>query len=167
MDASHITPFIESTKNVFSTMLKLQVSVGKPYMLDNLQSRYDISGIIGMSGDVVGMVVLSFPSASAAAVVSKFVGNPVSVDSDDFADAVGELVNMVSGAAKAKFEGKSVSISCPSVVIGPNHKVAQPSDTTCICIPCTSACGEFSLDVAIRDAMRGQRSAAVAAAAKA
>ena len=35
---------------------------------------------------------------------------------EDFTDAVGELVNMISGGAKALLEGKEVSMGCPSVV---------------------------------------------------
>jgi chemotaxis protein CheX len=149
MDATYVKPFIESVQSVFETMVHLPVRFEKAY-LSEAMPRYDISGIIGMSGEVVGSVVLSFPSSSAALIVAKFVGSELSLDSADFADAVGELVNMISGAAKAKFEGKSVSISCPSVIIGAQHRVAQPSDTKCVCLPCATECGSFAIDIAIR-----------------
>jgi chemotaxis protein CheX len=61
-----------------------------------------------------------------------------------------ELVNMISGAAKAKFEGKNVSISCPSVVVGKGHKVQQPSDALCITIPFDCPGGSFSVEVAMK-----------------
>lgn len=149
VDVAYINPFIRSTKQVFSTMLKLDVTIGKPTISSTLP-RYDVSGIIGMSGDVVGSVVLSFPTPVARQIVGKFIGQEHPPESEDFADAVGELVNMISGAAKSQFEGKSVSISCPSVIIGAGHQVARPSDTMCISIPCTVYCGSFSIDVAIR-----------------
>jgi chemotaxis protein CheX len=63
---------------------------------------------------------------------------------------VGELVNMVSGGAKAQFSGKEVSISCPSVVIGNSHQVFGRKDVVAICIPCESDCGEFNVEVSIR-----------------
>jgi hypothetical protein len=59
---------------------------------------------------------------------------------------------MISGAAKAKFEGKNVSISCPSVVIGRGHKVQQPSDALCITIPFECPAGAFSVEVAMKNA---------------
>lgn len=149
MDVSYINPFIESTQRVFSTMLDLEVEIGKPYTSKTLP-RHDVSGIIGMSGDVVGSVVLSFPTPLAKQVIGTFIGSEVETDSEDFADAVGELVNMISGAAKAQFEGKSVSISVPSVVIGSAHQVMPPSKSVCVSIPCKVYCGEFSIDVAIR-----------------
>lgn len=148
MDAFFIKPFIESTKAVFSTMLRSEVSFGRPRMLD-APPRFDVSGIIGMSGDVVGAVVLSLPAEVAVRIVERFAGAPFEVGTDDFSDAVGELVNMISGGAKAKFTNKSVSISCPSVVIGKGHTVQRPSKTPCVSIPCRTQFGNFSIDVSI------------------
>ncbi len=152
MDASYIMPFIESTKNVFRTMLQLEVTCGKPVVEAAMPSVvFDVSGIIGMSGDVQGSVILGFSLDTAEKVVAKFVGMPVAPDTDDFGDAVGEVLNMISGGAKAKFDGKMVSISCPSVVVGKEHKVRQMSDATCVKIPCNSECGEFSVEVSIKE----------------
>jgi chemotaxis protein CheX len=123
----------------------------------------EVSGIIGMSGDMQGMVVLSFPTSTARNVIRAFTGMDMDPASPDFADAVGELVNMISGAAKAKFEGRNVSISCPSVVIGKGHKVQQPSDAVCITIPFECAGGPFSVEVAIKHAKVAAQPAAAAA----
>ncbi len=150
LDPLYVTAFIAATQSFFQTMLCQEVSFGKPVpgRLPHLDS--DISGIVGMTGDVVGTVVLSLPTESAAKIVESFVGSVIDPQSHDFADAIGELVNMISGNAKAKFEGLDVRISCPSVVIGKGHSVQQPSDSVCISIPCDSSCGGFSVDVTIK-----------------
>ena len=151
MDAQSITAFVASTHQVFSTMLSLTVTAGKPYSGSTVPLfESEVSGIIGMSGDVQGMVVLSFPTATACNVIRAFTGADMDPSSPDFADAVGELVNMISGAAKAKFECTNVSISCPSVVLGRGHRVAQPSDATCITIPFACSAGQFSVEVAMK-----------------
>ena len=116
-----------------------------------------------MTGDVVGTVVLSLPAATASKIVECFVGSVIKMEDDDFADAVGELVNMISGGAKAKFEGEEVRISCPSVVIGKGHTVQQTSGSVCISIPCESACGGFSVGVSIKKAGVSQASESAAA----
>jgi chemotaxis protein CheX len=152
MDASYITPFIASIQNVFSTMLQLPVTIGSPSIKNAPAPSYDVSGIIGMSGDVAGSVVLSFPQKTALRLVALFTGTEMKPDNPDFPDAVGELTNMVSGNAKGMFSGKrKVTISCPSVVIGPNHTVARPKDVPCIVIPCSTDCGDFVVEVAIQD----------------
>ena len=123
MDSSYILPFVNSIQNVFETMIQLPVTVEKPVLKEAGAPNYDISGIIGMSGDVEGSVVLSFPTTTAERVISLFTGMELVYTHEDFPDAIGELVNMISGGAKAKFAGKQVSITCPSVVIGSDHIV--------------------------------------------
>ena len=150
MDQSYIIPFVKSVQNVFETMLQLPVQIGQPEIKHPGDSGHDVSAIIGMSGDVEGSVVLSFPTATALRVVSIFTGEELDAGHEDFADAVGELVNMVSGGAKAQFAGKSVSISCPSVVVGQSHQVYGRKDVVAICIPCDSDCGDFNVEVSIR-----------------
>lgn len=153
MDASYITPFVESTKTVFSTMLQMAVTCSAPEPESAIPSaQYDVSGIIGLSGDVMGSVLLCLPQATAEKMVSQFVGMEVAPDGDDFCDAIGELINMISGGAKAKFDGKNVSISCPSVVLGAGHKIQQMSDAICIRIPCTAECGVFAVEVCMKAA---------------
>ncbi len=153
MDARSITHFIASTHQVFETMLSMPVTPGKPSACCTVPSfQSDVSGVIGMTGDVVGMVVLSFPLSTARGVLKAFTGTDIDPSSPDFSDAVGELVNMISGAAKARFEGLSVSISCPSVILGPGHRVQQVSDATCIVIPFECPAGKFVVEVAMRKA---------------
>jgi chemotaxis protein CheX len=151
MDAAYIKPFIASIQNVFSTMLQLQVTVQAPYLKAADSPTQDISGIIGMSGDVVGSVVLSFPTSAAENVVALFCGQRLTAGTPDFADAIGELVNMVCGGAKALFRDKKVSISCPSVVIGAGHTVARQSDVPCVVIPCATDCGTLNIEVSIKE----------------
>ena len=150
MDNSYIIPFVKSVQKVFSTMLQLSVEVESPFIKKAGEPAHDVSGIIGMSGDVKGAVVLSFPTKTAERVVSLLVGSEMPYTHPDFTDAIGELVNMVSGGAKAQFTGKKVSISCPSVVIGSDHIVFSAKDVTNIMIPCSCDCGKFAVEVSIR-----------------
>ncbi len=150
MDQSYILPFIKSVQNVFETMLQLPVEIGQPEIRKSAGPAHDVSGIIGMSGDVEGTVVLSFPTATAERAISLFTGMALEHTHEDFAAAVGELVNMVSGGAKAQFTGKKVSISCPSVIVGSGHQVFNRSDIVSILIPCTSDVGTFCVEVAMQ-----------------
>jgi len=160
MDASFITPFVTSIQNVFSTMLQLRVDIGEPKVKNAAEASHDVSGIIGMSGDITGSIVLSFPKDTAERVVSLFCGEEFACGSADFADAIGELVNMVSGGAKAQFPDKrDVSISVPSVVVGDNHSIANQSDAPCVVIPCSTDCGELCIEIAIKDQAQAKAAA--------
>jgi chemotaxis protein CheX len=160
MDPQYITPFIISIQNVFSTMLQLPVTIEEPRLKSGNKATYDVSGIIGMAGDVSGSVVLSFRSDTAQRLVALFVGQELPPEHPDFADAVGELVNMVSGNAKGLFTGKSVSIGCPNVIVGEKHNIATASDTPCVVIPCMTDCGELTIEIAIRESTTAASKAA-------
>ena len=149
MDPAYITPFVSSISNVFETMLQLPVNVGSPAIKNTGAPTYDVSGIIGMTGDVEGTVVLSFPTSTAERAVTLFTGMELKADHEDFADAIGELVNMVSGGAKAQFNGKNVGISTPTVIVGSQHNVYGRKEMTTIEIPCSSDVGDFNVEVAM------------------
>ena len=150
MDARYINPFIKSIRNVFKTMLSTEVTVGRPHIKADDHERPDVSSVIGFSGDASGSVVLSFPSGTALKVASTFAGMEVTLDSEDFADAIGELANMVAGGAKSEFEGLAVTISLPSVIIGEGHKVSRSSAHPRLVIPCETSLGTFTVEVSMK-----------------
>ncbi len=156
MEAKDICPFIESVKKVFATMLQVKVETQNARVKSTADPSYDVSGIIGMSGEVTGAVVLSLPQQTASRLVTIFVGTEVAVDDPDFADAIGELVNMVTGSAKAQLEGRRIDISCPSVIVGAQHRVMQNSTRPVIEVPCDCDCGPFSVLVTMQDAPKAQ-----------
>ncbi len=152
MDQSFVTPFIASIQNVFTTMLQLPVEIGEPSVKRDREATHDVSGIIGVSGGMQGTIVLSMPEDAAIRIVTLFTGTEIASDSPDFADAIGELVNMISGNAKAEFRRKGVTISCPSVVLGAGHVIATRSGTPCVKIPCNTDCGEVVMEITLREA---------------
>jgi len=167
MEQSHILAFIKSTRNVFETMLQLSVEVGTPVLSTVPDSSFDVSAIIGMSGDLDGSVVLSFRRETAMRLVSIFCGTEVADDAEDLIDAVGELANMITGGAKAQLDGKKVTISCPSVVIGAQHSVHGSKDLVRMSIPCSYDCGEFTVEVAVRPSSASSQDQTVISSAEA
>ena len=150
MDVKFINHFVSSVKKVFATMVGTELTIGQPSVLNALeQPQADVSAVIGLSGDVVGCMVLSLPMATAVNAASKFASIEMDQDHADFSDAIGELANMVAGQAKAKFEGLNSSISLPGVIIGPNHVVSQSRQAPRLAIPCGSTLGDFTIEVAM------------------
>jgi chemotaxis protein CheX len=159
MDSSLIMPFVASAQAVFQTMMQVRAEVGEPYVNTDRAGGHEVFAIIGMTGDVNGSVTLTFPRTTASRVASVFGGAEVGFDSPDFIDALGEVVNMVAGGAKAKFAGRNVSISCPSVVIGDAVSLRHGSDHKSIVIPFTSDLGDFNIEVATKPTACAQAAA--------
>ncbi|MFN4242803.1 MAG: chemotaxis protein CheX [Tepidisphaerales bacterium] len=144
-----IVPFINSVRQVFATMVKVPTTVERPHLKTAPAPQYDVSSIIGFSGDIVGSVVVSFQKAAAVQLVSAFAGMPIDPDSPDFADAVCELANMIAGSAK-KDLGHNASITVPSVILGHGHQIARLSDVPCLVVPCKTPVGDFAVEVNIK-----------------
>jgi chemotaxis protein CheX len=149
IDPKLIVPFVNSVRSVLQTMAGWQTTVEKPRMKTQPNTEYDYSGIISFSGDITGTVVLSLRRDLAVRLVAAFAGMELEADTPDFADAIGELANMVAGAAKNDL-GCNASISVPTVVMGKGHFIARPSDIPCLVIPCNSAAGAFAVEVCIK-----------------
>ncbi len=145
----YIQPLMDATEKTFELMLSHGVRFYDPTPITKFPSNAGVSGIIGFSGDLVGAVAVSFPTETAQAVINKFCGMEVPLDSEDFTDAVGEIANMIAGATKAEFFGKQVTISCPTVIVGEGHTIQRPSGAQCVCIPCESDLGRFIVEIAI------------------
>lgn len=149
LDSKLIMPFVNSTLNVFTTMVNIKPVIGKPHLKEDGRSTFDVSGIIGFSGEIVGSVVVSFQQETAMKLVEALLGSPVDPTSSDFADAVGEMANMIAGSAK-KDLGLVANIAVPTVIIGKDHMIGRLSGVPCVVIPCESAFGSFAVEVNIK-----------------
>lgn len=149
LDPRLIIPLIKSIQATFSKMIRLEVTIDRPHVKSSPAPNYDVSGIIGISGDFLGSIVVSFEMQAATKIVTAFVGIALPPDSPKFPDAIGELANMIAGGAKKDFGGKT-TISVPNVIIGSGHQVARLSDVPCLVIPCRTPAGNFAVEVSLK-----------------
>ena len=145
----YINAFLDSVQNVFSTMLNLKVEAEGLFVKAKPYPAYDISGVVGFTGELAGSMTLSFSEDVAVKVVEAMTYEKMDVDSDDFVDAVGELANMVAGNAKKDF-GLDASIGIPIVTVGAKHSFARLSDVPCIIVPCSCDAGDFTIEINIK-----------------
>jgi chemotaxis protein CheX len=150
MDVAYINPFIISTIETFKKMLNTDIKPGKVQLKNDATHSYDVSGIIGLSGEAQGSICLSFPKIIALRVVSAFVGTEIKIVGPEVADAIGELANIIAGNAKQHLSQFNLSISLPKVIMGSGHKIASQSGVPTIIVPFTSPLGEFAMEVSLK-----------------
>lgn len=146
----HLNPFIVATMETFKSMLRTEITPGKLYLVTGAKVQHDISGIIGLSGGARGTVALSFPRITALKAVSEFIGEKVVTVDDGVKDAIGELANIVAGAAKRDLAQHKISISLPTVIVGDNHEIQGGKEVIPLGVPFESALGKFSLIVSFK-----------------
>jgi chemotaxis protein CheX len=148
MKAEHINPFLKSTIETFKTMVGLAVTPGKLYLRKE-PNNADISGVIGLSGDIRGAVVMAYPSETAIKISAKFLGEDIKELNAGVADCIGELGNIITGFAKKDLQSLHLSISLPSIVRGRSHVVDMPKEAPVMCIPFDSECGSFTMEISM------------------
>jgi chemotaxis protein CheX len=153
MNVTYINPFISATINTFHTMLNIDVKPDKPILKTSPFPTYDISGIIGLSGNAQGNIAISFPKIIALKIVSKMIGTDIKVVGPELADGIGELANIIAGNAKKDLTQFQLSISLPNVIIGKGHIIANPSGVPAMIVPFVSPLGNFAMEVSLKSKM--------------
>jgi chemotaxis protein CheX len=128
-EMQYLTPFIESTQKVFSTMASMEVSCKQIYFKSDYNILGDVSGVIGLSGNADGMVVITFYWDLAQEIISRIMGvEQDTINPELINDGVGELINMISGAAKRYLVETPYyfQLSIPTVFVGWQHEVGHP-----------------------------------------
>ncbi|MDQ3001951.1 MAG: chemotaxis protein CheX [Fibrobacterota bacterium] len=146
----HINPFVSATIETFKSMMHTTITPGKIVLVTKDRKLFDISGIIGLSGGAKGTVSLSFPKLTALKAVSQFIGEKIVTVDDTVKDAIGELANIVAGAAKRELAQYKINISLPTVIIGDGHEVQGGKEVIPLAVPFDSPLGMFSLVVSFK-----------------
>ncbi len=152
MKVEHINPFLSAVHNTFTTMLATEARRGDLSLGDPRHRTHPISGIIGLSGNASGTVVINLSEEVALAAASKLLLEDKQEVDSEVLDAVGELANMIAGQAKVDLEQYALSVSLPNVVTGEGHEVRFPSATPPLCVPFESDYGPFRLEVGFEPA---------------
>ena len=113
MDVRYINPFLAAVKNVFDTMIGIPFTLEKPNLKQDLAPLFEISGIIGISGEVRGCVVISLSKGVALQLSSALLDEQLTEIDEDCTDAIGEIANMVAGDAKKDFPKVNTMVSVP------------------------------------------------------
>ncbi len=158
MDPQHAQSFQTAVKEVLSTMLGLQAEVNGPLdHEDELQT--EVAAVIGLSGDVTGSVTITFPELTALRLVQRFAGVEMRITDEDFADAIGELLNMIAGSAKSRLAGAKSALSLPQVMVGSQLHLLGATRQEAVAFRCETDCGPFHLALGLRQAKRNTAAA--------
>ncbi|MGE4553760.1 MAG: chemotaxis protein CheX [Desulfovibrionaceae bacterium] len=150
MDVELAKPFIKAAVDVLQTMAFIQPKAGKPFVKKNNAAQGDVTGLVGLttSDGRRGSVSISFTKSAAVAIVKNMLGDEIQDIMQDVKDAVGEIVNMVSGQARAGLaqQGLTFAGSTPTVIMGDNHTISHVAKTPIMAIPFTTESGAFTIE---------------------
>lgn len=153
MNVAYINPFIESTVRSLDMMAGIQAEKIGLSVKEDLITSFDISAIIGLTGETSGSIIISVPEKLACRIASNMLMEEIGSMNQAVQDAIGEIGNIVVGDARRMLiqEGFQLNISIPTVVMGKGHTISRSGDVPCIAIPFRTEHGEFEVNVGLRE----------------
>ena len=149
---THAQHIIDSTQEIFSSMIFLEVTPGAPFKRENEPLRDSISGMIGLAGTIKGSLTIHLTNTSALAVTTAFLGMDVEEIDEDVKDAIGELANMLGGSLKSVLDpnGSDIKLSMPSTVYGEEYSIDCLAQAETVAVPFTFDGQTFIVELQIR-----------------
>lgn len=123
---------VDATKDVFSTMLMLDVEGEDVSHLGRSTIQSNITSMIGLGSGIRGMLAVHCPEAVAKSITGSFLGMEVEDLDEDVKDAIGEIANMVAGNLKIAYAaaGVNVELAIPTSVIGESFRISGITGAT-------------------------------------
>lgn len=128
LDVAWVNPFVEATVDTLKQMAGMECERSGLTLRMDAATKGEISGTMGLSGIAEGFVSVTFKNDTARKIVCRMLQINVGEESEeDIRDGVGELMNMVAGAAKAQLVSTehAFHLSLPNVIVGGPHTVGQ------------------------------------------
>jgi chemotaxis protein CheX len=130
---------IDATREVFSTMVMMDVADDFPLKEPVSRFKCSITGMVGFAGTYSGVISIHCPVDLALKVTSNMLGIDCDEVNEDLNDAIGEIANMLGGSVKQVLSkgGLDVKLSIPTVISGEDYTVNSLSDNDCVVVPFT------------------------------
>jgi chemotaxis protein CheX len=153
MNVAFVNPFIDSTLRSLEMMAGIVAEKTGLEIKEDLITTYDISAIIGLTGETSGSIIISMPTALACKIASNMLMEEISSMNRNVEDAIGEIGNIVVGDARRSLiqDGYQLNISIPTVVVGSGHRISRSGDIPCIAIPFSTHYGDFEVNVGLQE----------------
>lgn len=146
-----LEPVVAATRETLERMLSLRAVSVTPGTSPAVAPVHEVSAIVGFAGaGAQGALVLSTDRATAVALVSRLAGQELSTFDAEVADGLGELANIVAGAAKGAIR-RGLVLSLPMVVGGAAHQVFETRAISNELAFFTSDAGPLCVQVHLRE----------------
>jgi chemotaxis protein CheX len=132
--AAHV---INATKEVFSTMVMMDVEDCFPLAEPVTRFQCSITGMVGLVGTYSGVLSIHCPQTLALKITANMLGIEVEEADEDINDALGEIANMLGGHIKMVLSkgGMDINLSIPTVIAGEEYTINSMAESDCVVVP--------------------------------
>ena len=151
MQVELINIFIKAAVDVLQSEVGEEATAGSVKVLSSAQTSEEVSVMVGVSGDVRGMVVIGMSERTAKAIVSRMMGEPCPLFDELAQSGIAEMGNVITGIATQGLEarGYDVTISPPALIAGGPGIIISTINFRRFVVPLKTSVGDVSLHAAV------------------
>lgn len=152
MDEKVIHKFVGSAMKVLGSELGCGITVGQPSVQGDYYVTKGVTALLGVTGQLRGMVIFGISLEIALGLVSKMMGEEYAEMDEVAQSGIAELGNVVVGSSVTALAdmGIECGITPPAVVIGKDTVICTPNIRR-IVVPLKTSIGEIEMQLALRD----------------
>lgn len=148
----HIDSFVKAASSVIETMLNPPVEAGKPFFNDEPLTKYEVSVLVGVLGDLQGQVLCGMSTETAKKIASHMLFTEEQQLDQMGQSAICELKNIIVGTASTNLSvsGYKCNITPPLFLMGGDVPEFLKHIHTALAIPIKTPFGEVDINLALR-----------------
>jgi chemotaxis protein CheX len=150
--------FINATRHTIETMCATKIHVGEIAHGNRYSPAPDWTSMTGLisltSPQFHGNLILRFDTKAALEIVSKMLFEQHSKITHEVADAIGEITNIITGAAKREASTQNINfgMATPTVLVGEGVSINQSPGAEVMGAICSTEEGKIEVLLALNNA---------------
>jgi chemotaxis protein CheX len=146
-----IQPFINAADAVLSQGLSGTTKIGNLSMEETGYRRKGVAGMVGLTGDIEGRIILDLEPQTAVRVASHYAGAEVPESDGLIKETIFELANQVVGNAVSSLNDQGFHFRVhPPVLLTSSEGDKTSEDVEALAICFETAMGNVFMNVALR-----------------
>jgi chemotaxis protein CheX len=132
VDHPIVKAFMDALRSTLSTMAMLEVNLKDVREASRLNKTFDFTATMGLAREAgEGLMMITIDGRLARTIVASMLGMGEDEIDGDLLDGVGEVANMVAGAAKTSLSGTPYrfDLSIPAASTGAGNEVSAKNGT--------------------------------------
>lgn len=147
MKVDFLNPFVSACLKVLASEAGMtKLTSDKPQLVKGIATQHAVNVLIGVTGDIEGIVIYGMDLAVAKGIIKSMAGMDMSIAAPMAESALGELGNLITGIAASSLEaaGYPCRISPPVIIRGTGVKFSQEI-MPMVALPIASETGEIKI----------------------
>lgn len=152
MKAEYVNSFYKATQDVFKLMLDIGTEKKDLKVVEDLVYSKDANVVLGVTGDLKGTILFSFPKDMTLEMVKIMSGMEMNEIDGFVSSALGEVANIIGGNAMTLLTADNYvcDIVPPQILIGEYKSFIEPKEKA-LFLTLGTEIGEFDINIFLKE----------------